>query len=99
MKQMAASGARRRHRQATPLKTKTPGASAGCEISPQGLIGRSLDDRKVARRLLAALGDDVERHLLPFVERAKARFLDRADMNEHVLAAVSRRDEAVSLLR
>jgi hypothetical protein len=46
--------------------------------------------------LLATL--EVEADLLPLVQAAEASTLDRADMNEYVLRAVTRLNEAVSLL-
>src|SRR6267142_5266090 len=56
---------------------------------------------EILRARLAALGirHEVERDLLPFGEVAHAGALDRADVNEHVLAAVGRLDEAVASLR
>src|SRR5262249_47682642 len=46
----------------------------------------------------SAVCDDVERHLLALIEGAQAGALDCADMNEDVLVAVVRLDEAEALL-
>src|SRR5437764_8681056 len=54
---------------------------------------------QIARRLLAALGHDLVADLLAFHESAHAGALDRADVHEHVLAAVARLDEAKAFLR
>ena len=44
------------------------------------------------------ISDDIERDLLSFAERAQAGALDCADMNEHILAAIIRLDEAEAFL-
>src|SRR5262245_15563228 len=46
----------------------------------------ALEDAQIVSRRLAgpAVGNDVERHLLAFVQAAEARTLDRADVNEHI---------------
>src|SRR5215216_1814000 len=44
------------------------------------------------------VGLDLEGDLLAFAERAQARLFDGADMDENVLAAVSRRDETKTLV-
>src|SRR5882672_7102721 len=56
---------------------------------------------EILRARLAALGirHEIERDLLPFGEVAHAGALDRADVDEHVLAAVGGLDEAVASLR
>src|ERR1700690_1033132 len=54
---------------------------------------------QIGRRLLAALGHDFISEALAFVERAHAGAFDRADVDEHVLRAVARRDESETLLR
>src|ERR1700688_1472367 len=53
---------------------------------------------QIGRRLLAALGHDFISEALAFVERAHAGAFDRADVDEHVLRAVARRDESETLL-
>src|SRR4051812_31249233 len=74
---------------------KTPGAGTGrFETSRSGRSGRL----KVARSLLAALGDDLVGDLLAFHEGAHPGPLDGADVHEHVLGAVSRLDESEALL-
>jgi hypothetical protein len=59
----------------------------------------SVDAQPVGRRLAGpSVCDDFEFELLPFVEGAQARSLDCADVNEHILAAVVRLNEAKALL-
>src|SRR5215470_7715992 len=53
---------------------------------------------QIGRRLLAPLGHDVVTDLLAFHKAAHAGALDRADVHEHVLAAVARFDESKALL-
>src|SRR5262245_29998166 len=53
---------------------------------------------QIARSLLAPLGHDVVADLLAFHEGAHAGTLDRADVHEHVLAAVARLDESKASL-
>src|SRR5665213_1536900 len=48
---------------------------------------------------LAALGHDVVADLLAFTEAGHAGLLDGRDVDEHVIAAVNRSDEAEALLR
>src|SRR5713226_3991294 len=61
---------------------------------------RNLLRLEVARCGLAAVGrDHVEGNLLAFGQRRQPRLLDGADMDEHILAAVGRLDETVTLLR
>jgi hypothetical protein len=61
--------------------------------------GWSVDAQPVSRRLAGSpICDDVEFELLPLVEGAQAGTLDRADVNEHILAAVIRLNEAEALL-
>src|SRR5947207_8402482 len=76
-------------------KSQTPGASAGRRKRTDRC---ALRERKVARRLLAALGDDLVVDLLAFHQRAHAGALDCADMHEHVLRAVGRLNESEALL-
>jgi hypothetical protein len=59
----------------------------------------SVDAQPVGRRLAgSSVCDDFEFELLPLVEGAQAGTLDRADVNEHILAAVIRLNEAEALL-
>ena len=48
---------------------------------------------------LSAFGGNIEGYPLAFVERRKAGTFDRADVNEHVRAAIVRLNEAETLLR
>ena len=59
---------------------------------------KSAADLEVGGRGFAALFGDVELDLLALVEAAKTCALNRADVDEHVLGAVGRLDEAVALL-
>src|SRR5262249_6206464 len=52
---------------------------------------------QVDGRRAAALGGDLVADLLAFVETVQSRALDRADMHEHILAAVARLDEPEAL--
>src|ERR1051325_1374358 len=54
---------------------------------------------EVAGGELAALGHDLVVDALAFVQRRHAGALDRADVNEHILRAVRRGDEAEAFLR
>src|SRR5262249_7214945 len=60
--------------------------------------GRRLRGLQIGRRLLAPLGHDVVTDLLAFNKAAHAGALDRADVHEHVLAAVARLDESKAFL-
>jgi hypothetical protein len=51
-----------------------------------------------SRLAASAVCDDVEGHLLAFAKAAHAGAFDRADMNEDILAAVLRLNEAEALL-
>src|SRR5262245_9955418 len=62
------------------------------------LIRRRLRGLQISRRLLAPLGNDVVADLLAFDQGAHAGTLHRADVHEHVLAAVSRLDESKAFL-
>src|SRR5499427_667554 len=53
---------------------------------------------QIARRLLAPLGHDVVADLLAFHQATHAGALHRADVHEHVLAAVARLDESKAFL-
>src|SRR5690606_14413857 len=57
------------------------------------------DDLQVGGGNLASAIDQVELQLLPLGEAFKARALDLADMDEHVLTALVALDEAETLLR
>src|SRR5215813_13173116 len=60
--------------------------------------GRRLRGLQIARRLLAPLGHDVVADLLAFHQATHAGALHRADVHEHVLAAVARLDESKAFL-
>src|SRR5271157_1315233 len=62
--------------------------------------GRTSGRREVAGGgfARALVGDDLEADLLAFAQMRQARALDGADMDEYVLAAVLRLDEAKALL-
>jgi hypothetical protein len=57
------------------------------------------DVLKVRSGKLAALAHDVVAELLSLIEVAHSSALDGGDVNEHILAAVFRLDEAEALLR
>jgi hypothetical protein len=57
-----------------------------------------LDGAQIGCRGLSALGHNVERDFLSLVEAAHPGAFDSADVDEHVLAAVIRLDEAEALL-
>src|SRR5262245_44590279 len=59
---------------------------------------RRLRGLQIARRLLAPPGHDVLADLLAFHEAPHAAALHRADVHEHVLAAVARLDESKAFL-
>src|SRR3954469_10003459 len=54
----------------------------------------SSDSLQIGRLGAPRVGLDVERHLLPFVEAAQAGCFHGRDMDEHVLAAAFRGNEA-----
>src|ERR1700744_3205089 len=56
-----------------------------------------LDGLQIRRLGAARVGNDVERHFLAFLQGAHARRFDGRGMDEHVLAAAFRRDEAKTL--
>ena len=80
---------------------------AGCdriwpgERSDRGQSARCLrsSELQVRCRLLAALGDHLVRDLLAVVELTDPGGLHRADVHEHILAAILRFDEAKALRR
>src|SRR5450830_1619974 len=53
---------------------------------------------QIARRLLAALGDDLVADFLALVQRAHASLLHRGDVHEYILRAVIRLDKAEAFL-
>src|SRR5262244_638071 len=59
---------------------------------------RRLRGLQIGRRLLAPLGHDVVADLLAFHQAAHAGAFHRADVYEHVLAAVARLDESKAFL-
>src|SRR5262245_24520117 len=69
-----------------------------CHFSGSGPNGRRLRGLQIACGLLAPLGHDVVADLLAFHEAAHAGALHRADVHEHVLAAVARLDESKAFL-
>src|SRR5262249_50957711 len=70
-----------------------------CHFSGSGdQSGRRLRGLQIACGLLAPLGHDVVADLLAFHEGAHAGALDRADVHEHVPAAVARLDESKAFL-
>src|SRR6266436_5967355 len=56
-------------------------------------LSRALTSPQIFRRFLAAVRDDIERHLGAIRQAVQAGLLDGRDMDEHVLAAGVRRDE------
>src|SRR3954451_9390968 len=87
--------------QKKPLRNGTAGfwESAG-ETARAILVPRALRGLQVGGRSLAAalVGLDLEGNLLALDETAHAGALESGGMNEHVLAAVVRLNEAVALL-
>src|SRR5262245_59388996 len=79
-------------------RTKTPGVADAGRSHVNGFGADRLRRAQVARGLLAAFGHDVVADRLAFHERAHAGALDRADMHEHVLAAVGRLNESKTFL-
>ena len=59
--------------------------SNGAQVSGRGLAG-------------FAIGDEIERNLLSLAEAVRSGALDGTDVDEYILAAVSRLNEAKSLL-
>src|SRR6185437_7220212 len=59
----------------------------------------SADQREIAGRFLAAIAHDLVLDLLALVEPRQPGALDRRDVDEDVLAAGIRLNEAVALLR
>src|SRR5262245_14666992 len=69
-----------------------------CHFGGSGPNGRRLRGLQIACGLLAPLGHDVIADFLTFHEAAHTGALDRADVHEHVLAAVARLDESKAFL-
>src|ERR1019366_1633765 len=83
---------------------KSPAIGSSSEKNPAGVSRQSAmspnsisADAQILRRFLALVRDDIERDLVALSQVAQARFLDRRDMDEHVLPAVVRLNEAVAL--
>jgi hypothetical protein len=60
---------------------------------------RRSPDLQIARRLLAAICDNLVFDLLPFIERVETRAFDRRNMDEDVPAAFFRLNKSEPLLR
>ena len=83
------------------------GQCPACALAPLGIAGNppavrpvmvSIGKREVVRRRLSFPAQhELEGHFPPFVQRNKAGPLDGADMDEHVLGAILRLDEPVTL--
>src|ERR1700760_304779 len=68
-----------------------------CSVCEDALLGRA---KVVGARLARfAVGDHLVRDLLALIERAHARALNRADVNEYVAPAGVRRDKSISFGR
>src|SRR5262245_43899927 len=80
------------HKDARPPKPAWGAAASGTIF--KGLLFGS---PQVDRSRPATLGCDFVVDLLALVEAVQARPLDRADMHEHILAAVRRLDEPIPL--
>src|SRR5438105_13081816 len=70
-----------------------------CRVAPPPFMssGSLLRRLEVHGRRTAALCGDLVIDLLAFIQAVQARTLDGADMDEHVLAAIGRLDEAETL--
>jgi hypothetical protein len=98
------------HRPAHRIGEKPPSpyrAEDGLDFPTRGSQGRCFAvsccrsrGAQIARRGLtgSAVGDEIESDLLPFVEPGHPSALDRADVDEYVVAAVIRLDESKALL-
>ena len=62
-------------------------------------VSSRLHELQVDGLRAALVGFDFEADALTFIEATQTRRLDRRDMDEHVLAAVLRRDESETLRR
>jgi hypothetical protein len=79
--------------------TETKGTNLPLRMIRRQGETRRLADPQVFRRRLALVRDFVIAHLGTLIEAAKARSFDGRDMDENVLAAVVRLNEAVALGR
>src|SRR6185437_15502712 len=80
------------------LSCKTRKAGDGSlRHRPFDCVKRASDGLEIGRLGAARIRLDVERDLLALVQRAHAGRLDRGGVDEHVLAAAFRRDEAKAL--
>jgi len=77
------------------------GLSLATRESPPWTGGRDRRSRlanpQILSRFFALVRDDIEGHLCAFNQRTEARFFDRRDMDEYVLAAAIWRDESITL--
>src|SRR5260370_39053131 len=80
-------------------KKKLPHPEEPAERASRRTLAGSADQRQITRRFLAAIAHDLVLNLLAFVEPRQAGPLDRRDMDEDVLAAGVRLEEAETLLR
>src|SRR5262245_42176797 len=78
------------------VETNANGPAPG--VGPSRVIEPSSGVPEIRGCQLAALAHHVVGELLPLVQAAHSRALDCGNVNEHVLAAVVRLDEAESLL-
>src|SRR4029077_3948153 len=78
------------------LESPTPGFYPRVRCSGPATIASNLE---IFGRGLAAIGNLFVFDRLSFVERGKASFLDRRNMNKNVLAATGRLDESKTLGR
>src|SRR5882762_4002612 len=78
--------------------SRKPHSRIGSESAPS-LTARLASNLEVFGRGLAAIGNLFVFDRLSFVERGKASFLDRRNMNENVLAATCRLNESKTLGR
>src|SRR6185312_12708806 len=86
-----------------PVSPATAGLGLGKEVrqglcAPAELVCRkTLDGLKIDGLGPAGIRLDVERHLLAFRQRTHAGRFDGGGVDEHVLAAIVRRDETEAL--
>src|SRR5690348_15070548 len=85
---------------APPLNSTYTNESAEQRLEPLlRRLATSADQREIAGRFLAAIAHDLVLDLLALIEPRQSGALDRRDVDEDVLAAGIRLDEAVTLLR
>src|SRR5713101_6184950 len=82
-----------------PIRMRKSGTHSCRMDSVFGLLGSSTPGSRPRARCLAAIGNLFVFHRLSFVERGKASFLDRRNMNENVLAAARGLDKSEALGR